>query len=119
MAAGFVWNECVAESRRRYKLREECGLACLQPRLAALRSEQEWLRAGSSVAQQQTIRDFAAARGKALQDIKDRLPIRKRRGMPKFCKRGCALTCTSCRLRLRTHSRLPPDYKLRPALRIG
>ena len=43
------------------------------------------LAAGSSVAAQQTIRDFGRARAKALKDRKDKkLPVRQRRGMPKF-----------------------------------
>lgn len=43
-----------------------------------------WLAKGSSVAQQQTVRDFAAARSKALKDRKDKIPVAQRRGMPRF-----------------------------------
>jgi putative transposase len=53
--------------------------------LTAWRKELEWLGAGSSVPQQQVIRDFGRARSKALKDVKDRLPVCQRRGMPR-CK---------------------------------
>jgi putative transposase len=46
---------------------------------------------GSSVAQQQTIRDFGAARSKAIKDVKGRLPMKRRRGFPKFKKKDLAL----------------------------
>ena len=63
----------------------ECGPALLDKRLTGWRGEHEWLAAGSSVAAQQTIRDFGRARAKALKDRKDKkLPVRARRGMPKF-----------------------------------
>ncbi|MBL1102897.1 transposase, partial [Streptomyces sp. 205] len=50
-----------------------------------------WLREGSSVPQQQLIRDFGKSRSKALKDIKDRLPMRQRAGMPKYKKKRDAL----------------------------
>jgi putative transposase len=50
-----------------------------------------WLRQGSSVPQQQTVRDFATSRAKALKDIKARLPVRQRAGMPKPKKKCEAL----------------------------
>ncbi|MGW3247660.1 RNA-guided endonuclease InsQ/TnpB family protein, partial [Streptomyces sp. NPDC001070] len=39
---------------------------------------------GSSVPQQQTIRDFAKSRAKAVKDITARLPMRQRAGMPRI-----------------------------------
>ena len=49
-----------------------------------------YLAEGSSVAQQQTVRDFAAARSKALQDRKNKTPVAKRRGLPRFKSRHTA-----------------------------
>jgi putative transposase len=46
-----------------------------------------WLAEGASVPQQQVIRDFAASRAKALKDIKDRLPVHRRAGMPRWKKK--------------------------------
>lgn len=86
----WVWNQCVAESRRAHKERRDCGPAGLDKQLTTWRAENEWLRAGSSVAQQQMIREFGKARAKALKDIKNRLPQRQRRGMPRFKKRDHA-----------------------------
>lgn len=37
--------------------------------------------------QQQLIRDFGKSRAKALKDIKDRLPVRQRAGMPGYKKK--------------------------------
>jgi putative transposase len=54
--------------------------------LTEARTANAWLRAGSSVPQQQIIRDFATSRAKALKDVKDRLPQQQRAGMPK-CER--------------------------------
>jgi putative transposase len=51
----------------------------------------EWLAEGSSVPQQQTIRDFGAARAKAIKDISARLPMSRRRGFPRFKKKALAL----------------------------
>ncbi|AWZ04839.1 transposase [Streptomyces sp. ICC1] len=47
-------------------------------------------RAGASVPQQQIIRDFAASRAKTLKDIKARLPVRQRAGMPRLKKKELA-----------------------------
>ncbi len=46
-----------------------------------------WLAEGASVPQQQVIRDFAKARAKALKDIKDRLPVHRRAGTPRWKKK--------------------------------
>lgn len=69
----WVWNQCVATSRTAHRAGEECGPARLDKMLTAWRAEYGWLRAGASVPQQQSIRDFAKSRAKALKDIKARL----------------------------------------------
>lgn len=48
---------------------------------------EHWLAQGSSVAQQQTVRDFAAARTKALKDRAAKIPATQRRGLPTFKSR--------------------------------
>ncbi len=84
----WVWNECVAMSRKVYfrnKATGEkttCGPAQLDKMLTQARARMSWLCEGSSVPQQQIIRDFAKSRAKALKDIKARLPMRQRAGMP-------------------------------------
>lgn len=83
----WVWNQCVATSRAAHKAGEECGPARLDKMLTGWRAEHEWLREGASVPQQQIIRGFARSRAKALKDIKARLPMRQRAGMPKFKKK--------------------------------
>ncbi|PJM97314.1 RNA-guided endonuclease InsQ/TnpB family protein [Streptomyces sp. CB01373] len=79
----WVWNECVARSGKAHWDGEECGPARLDRMLTQARAVTPWLAAGASVPQQQTVRDFAASRTKALKDIKDRLPVRRRAGMPR------------------------------------
>jgi putative transposase len=88
----WVWNECVAMSRKRHhanKNRPEgtpkvtCGPAELDKMLTDARAAMAWLREGASVPQQQIIRDFGKSRAKAQKDIKDRLPMRQRAGMPR------------------------------------
>ena len=87
----WVWNQCVAESRRAWKEKRECGPAGLDKKLTGWRTEHEWLREGSSVAQKQAIRDFGKSRAKALKDRRDRLPVKQRAGLPQFKKRDRAL----------------------------
>jgi putative transposase len=89
--ARWIWNECVAMSQSKHALKEECGPAQLDKMLTAARGQNEWLRAGTSVVQQQTIRDFGKSRSKALKDIKNLLPMRQRAGMPKFKSRKRSL----------------------------
>ena len=84
----WAWNQSVATSRAAHALDEECGPVRIQRELTVWRAEHEWLRAGSSVVQQQVLRDFSTARAKALLDRKNKLPMRQRRGMPLFKKRG-------------------------------
>ncbi|MFE9812670.1 RNA-guided endonuclease InsQ/TnpB family protein [Streptomyces sp. NPDC005227] len=85
----WVWNECVAMSRKVHELNKiavekmSCGPAQLDKMLTDARAAMGWLRQGSSVAQQQTVRDFGKSRAKALRDIKAQLPMRQRAGMPK------------------------------------
>jgi putative transposase len=55
--------------------------------LTGWRAEHDWLRAGSSVAQKQAIRDFGKSRAKALKDRKNKIPVRQRAGLPQFKKR--------------------------------
>ncbi|MFF0108751.1 RNA-guided endonuclease InsQ/TnpB family protein [Streptomyces hirsutus] len=83
----WVWNECVARSKKAYREGELCGPARLDRMLTGARAVTPWLAVGSSVVQQQVIRDFAKARAKALKDIKDRLPLGRRAGLPKHRKK--------------------------------
>jgi putative transposase len=83
----WVWNMTTAESRRAWKDGRDCGPAGLGKMLAGWRAEHDWLRAGSSVAQSQVVRDFGKSRAKALKDRKDKVPARQRAGLPRFRKR--------------------------------
>lgn len=92
----WVWNECCAKSKQTHlwnKTRPEgvgkrmCGPARLDRMLTEARAANTWLREGSSVPQQQLIRDFGKSRAKAHKDIKERLPMRQRAGMPKWKKK--------------------------------
>ncbi|GAB2818993.1 RNA-guided endonuclease TnpB family protein [Streptomyces chlorus] len=86
----WVWNECVAKSRAVHLRNKStgrkatCGPAQLDRMLTEARARTPWLRAGSSVPQQQVIRDFGRSRAKAHKDIKERLPRARRAGMPKW-----------------------------------
>ncbi|MEV4917327.1 transposase [Streptomyces tirandamycinicus] len=95
----WVWNECVAMSRKVHKHNKAtgekttCGSAQLDKMLTGARRSMTWLREGSSVPQQQIIRDFATSRAKAQKDVKAGLPVRQRAGMPRpKKKRGAAPT---------------------------
>jgi putative transposase len=90
----WVWNECVAKSKAVYARNKAlpgdqltCGPAGLDRMLTEARERTPWLREGSSVPQQQVIRDFGKSRAKAQKDIKERLPQRQRAGMPGWKKR--------------------------------
>ncbi|MGZ0145797.1 RNA-guided endonuclease InsQ/TnpB family protein [Kribbella sp. WER1] len=94
----WVWNECVAKARQVHlhnratpDRKLTCGPAQLDRMLTQARARVPWLRAGASVPQQQTIRDFAKSRTKALKDINDGLPQRQRAGMPRPKKKRVAL----------------------------
>ncbi|MFH9734919.1 RNA-guided endonuclease InsQ/TnpB family protein [Streptomyces sp. NPDC017260] len=84
----WVWNECVAKSRAVHLHngatgeKATCGPAQLDRMLTEARARTPWLRAGSSVPQQQVIRDFGRSRAKAHQDITARLSMARRAGMP-------------------------------------
>jgi putative transposase len=90
----WVWSECVAKSQAVHAHNKAhsvhkltCGPAQLDRMLTAARERTPWLREGSSVPQQQIIRDFGKARAKAQKDTKDRLPLRQRAGMPGWKKK--------------------------------
>lgn len=83
----WIWNECRARSKKAHAEDEKCGPARLDKMLTEARTANAWLRDGSSVPQQQIIRDFAKSRAKALKDIKARLPLRQRAGMPRYKKK--------------------------------
>ncbi|WP_030175334.1 RNA-guided endonuclease InsQ/TnpB family protein [Streptomyces sp. NRRL S-813] len=86
----WVWNECVAKSRtvhlhnKATGPKATCGPAQLDRMLTEARARTPWLRAGASVPQQQVIRDFGRSRAKAQKDIRERLPMARRAGMPKW-----------------------------------
>jgi putative transposase len=86
----WIWNECCARSKKAHTEDEKCGPARLDKMLTEARTANAWLREGSSVPQQQAIRDFATSRAKALKDIKARLPQRQRAGMPGYKKKHAA-----------------------------
>jgi putative transposase len=83
----WIWNECVARSKKAHRDGEKCGPARLDRMLTGARAMTPWLAGGSSVPQQQLIRDFGRSRAKAVKDIKDRLPMGQRAGMPKHKKK--------------------------------
>ncbi|MDG9725216.1 RNA-guided endonuclease InsQ/TnpB family protein [Streptomyces sp. DH41] len=93
----WVWNECVAKCmavhlhNRATGEKATCGPAQLDRMLTGARACTPWLREGSSVPQQQVIRDFGRSRTKAHQDITARLPMARRTGMPKWKTKRDAL----------------------------
>ncbi|MGX5214841.1 RNA-guided endonuclease InsQ/TnpB family protein [Streptomyces violaceus] len=93
----WVWNECVAKSRAVHLHNTSggekwtCGPAQLDRMLTEARARTPWLREGSSVVQQQVIRDFGRSRAKAHKDITERLPMARRAGMPAHKKKREAL----------------------------
>ncbi|MFD9501378.1 RNA-guided endonuclease InsQ/TnpB family protein [Streptomyces sp. NPDC060035] len=86
----WIWNECCARSKKAHAIGEKCGPARLDKMLTEARAANAWLSKGSSVPQQQIIRDFAKSRAKALKDIKSGMPQRQRAGMPKCKKKRAA-----------------------------
>ncbi|MET8327708.1 transposase [Streptomyces sp. NPDC005181] len=87
----WIWNECVVRSKKAHAENDKCGPAALDNMLTEARAITPWLAEGSSVPQQQLVRDFGKSRAKALKDIKDRLPMARRAGMPKYKKKHEAL----------------------------
>ncbi|MFF3467936.1 RNA-guided endonuclease InsQ/TnpB family protein [Streptomyces sp. NPDC001984] len=89
----WVWNEYVAKSKAVYLHnkatggKQTCGPAQLDRMLTEARRLTPWLREGSSVPQQQLIRDFGKSRAKAQKDIRDRIPQQRRAGMPRWKKK--------------------------------
>ncbi|MDI3418435.1 RNA-guided endonuclease InsQ/TnpB family protein [Streptomyces luteolus] len=89
----WIWNECVAKSRAVHLDnkapggKQTCGPAQLDKMLTRTRRRTPWLAKGSSVPQQQLVRDFGRSRAKAVKDVRDRLPQRQRAGMPKYKKK--------------------------------
>uniref|UniRef100_A0AAU1U1C8 Transposase n=1 Tax=Streptomyces sp. NBC_00119 TaxID=2975659 RepID=A0AAU1U1C8_9ACTN len=83
----WLWNECCARSKKAHAENEKCGPARLDKMLTEARACMGWLSEGSSVPQQQVIRDFAKSRAKALKDIKAAVPMRQRAGMPQYKKK--------------------------------
>ncbi|GGL08612.1 hypothetical protein GCM10010094_81700 [Streptomyces flaveus] len=89
----WVWNECVAKSKQVHAWnqnrpedtdRQTCGPAQLDKMLTGARARTPWLREGSSVPQQQIIRDFGHSRAKAHKDIREGVARHHRAGMPKW-----------------------------------
>ncbi|GAA3369547.1 hypothetical protein GCM10020367_12700 [Streptomyces sannanensis] len=87
----WIWNECVAKSRQIHAWNQNrpegtpertCGPAQFDRMLTEARRTTPWPAEGSSVPQQQLIRDFGTSRARAQKDIKDRLPVARRAGMP-------------------------------------
>ncbi|MFE7841528.1 RNA-guided endonuclease InsQ/TnpB family protein [Streptomyces sp. NPDC057474] len=93
----WLWNECVAKSRavhlhnKATGEKATCGPAQLDRMLTEARARTPWLREGSSVVQQQIIRDFGRSRAKAHKDIEERLSMTRRAGMPTYKKKREAL----------------------------
>lgn len=85
----MVWNGCVAKSKAVHLHNQAtgdnrtCGPARLDKMLTEARKADLWLREGSSVPQRQIIRDFGKSRARAVKDIRDRLPMARRAGMPR------------------------------------
>ncbi|MEI5033882.1 transposase [Streptomyces sp. S1A(2023)] len=93
----WIWNESCAKSKQTHLAnknlpegtdRTTCGPAQLDKMLTEARKTMSWLREGSSVPQQQVIRDFGKSRAKAQKDIRGRLPMARRAGMPKWKKKN-------------------------------
>ncbi|WP_407837580.1 zinc ribbon domain-containing protein [Streptomyces sp. DSM 116496] len=61
----WLWNECCARSKKARAENEECGPARLDRMVTEARKHNPWLSDGSSVPQQQLIRDFGKSRAKA------------------------------------------------------
>ncbi|MEV6107933.1 transposase [Streptomyces sp. NPDC051940] len=102
----WVWNECVARSKKAHRDGELCGPARLDRMLTDARARTPWLAEGSSVPQQQVVRDFGRSRAKALKDVKNRVAQRRRAGMPRFkMKREARPSLNYTRRGFRLHDR--------------
>jgi putative transposase len=100
----WLWNSLVTESKDRYlnDPGSTFGYAEQDKFLTSLRNATtgavidsatgtNWLSEGSSVAQQQLVRDFSKSRKKALLDRKNKITATKRHGLPRYKKRDKAL----------------------------
>lgn len=92
----WLWNECVDKSKQVHAWnrnrpdgtdKRTCGPSQLDRMLTGARASTPWLCEGSSVPQQQLIRDFGRSKAKAHKDIRERVPQRRRAGMPKWKKK--------------------------------
>jgi putative transposase len=102
-ACRYVWNRMVDESQARYERGETFGAAQAQKHLTFLRASRtdgngnKWLAEHSCVPQQQIVRDYSQARGKAVSDRKS--PTRKRKaGMPRHKSRKTTLPSLNYRI---------------------
>lgn len=103
----YVWNELVAQSKAIHEAwpsillsgaeKVTFGAAGADKFLTQLRATtidaegRHWLAEGSSVVQQQTVRDFSASRTKALKDILAKKGAKQRAGLPRFRRKGTSL----------------------------
>lgn len=135
-ACRWIWNRLVAESRERHLnnqiavangcrkddlptfgyAEQDKFLTHLRQTTTDAETGEKWLAHGSSVAQQQTVRDFAAARSKAIADQRNRIPVRQRRGLPRFKSRRTSLP--SMNYTTRGFSLKPHPETGRPALAL-
>ncbi|WP_141922685.1 RNA-guided endonuclease InsQ/TnpB family protein [Haloactinospora alba] len=94
------------------------GPSALDKMLTQARATMPWLRDGSSVPQQQIIRDFGRSKAKAVKDRAERVPQPRRAGMPKFKKKqqaGPSLNYTQRGFSLRGRRlRLAGGIEVRP-----
>ena len=87
----WVWNMCV----ERFNNREDTSHTALMKHLTSLRHSEEWLGEQPVVPQQQTIRDFHAAKKAFFNKVRKRPKFKKKRAtLPSmnYTKRGFSLT---------------------------
>ncbi len=103
--ARWVWNQCVATCDYERSNGGKPSPAKMDKHLTAARHKQPWLAAGSSVVQQQAIRDWGAARAAAFKVSGRRHPVfkSKKRDRPSInlTRRAFALKAYGERTRLR------------------
>lgn len=103
----FVWNEMNTQAKGIYEARPSIMLAGADPvtfgpagadkfltHLRATTVGEDgtyWLAEGSSVAQQQIVRDFGTSRARALKDRVEKKPVQQRAGLPGFKSKHTAL----------------------------
>ena len=87
----WVWNMCV----ERFNNREDTSQTSLMKHLTSLRHSEEWLGEQPVVPQQQTIRDFNAAKKAFFNKVKKRPKFKKKRSTRpsmNYTKQGFSLT---------------------------